>query len=75
MKNLPIQKILQLLNTLKGKKPAVIGISIGAIIVVYYMISKGYISESAINIDSIITQIDQAFQTDTTKAIIDTTKL
>ena len=39
------------------------------------MISKGYISESAININSIITQIDEAFQTDTTKAIIDTTKL
>ena len=32
MKNLPIQKILELLNTLKGKKPAVIGISVGAII-------------------------------------------
>lgn len=75
MKNLPIQKILELLNTLKGKKPAVVGISIGTIIIVYYMISKGYISESAININSIINQIDQAFQTDTTKAIIDTTKL
>ncbi len=70
MKNLPIQKILELLNTLKGKKPAVIGISVGAIIIVYYMISKGYISESAININSIITQIDEAFKTDTT-AVID----
>ena len=71
MKNLPIQKILELLNTLKGKKPAVVGISIGAVIIVYYMISKGYISESAININSIITQIDEAFKTDTT-AVIDT---
>jgi len=71
MKNLPIQKILELLNTLKGKKPAVIGISIGAVIVVYYMISKGYISESAININSIITQIDEAFKTDTI-AVVDT---
>lgn len=70
MKNLPIQKILELLNTLKGKKPAVVGISVGAIIIVYYMISKGYISESAININSIITQIDEAFKTDTT-AVID----
>lgn len=70
MKNLPIQKILELLNTLKGKKPAVIGMSVGAIIIVYYMISKGYISESAININSIITQIDEAFKTDTT-AVID----
>lgn len=71
MKNLPIQKILELLNTLKGKKPAVVGISIGAVIVVYYMISKGYISESAININSIITQIDEAFKTDTI-AVVDT---
>lgn len=71
MKNLPIQKILELLNTLKGKKPAVIGISIGAVIVVYYMISKGYISESSININSIITQIDEAFKTDTI-AVVDT---
>lgn len=71
MKNLPIQKILEVLNTLKGKKPAVVGISIGAVIIVYYMISKGYISESAININSIITQIDEAFKTDTT-AVIDT---
>ena len=71
MKNLPIQKILELLNTLKGKKPAVVGISIGAVIVVYYMIGKGYISESAININSIITQIDEAFKIDTT-AVIDT---
>lgn len=70
MKNLPIQKILEVLNTLKGKKPAVVGISIGAVIIVYYMISKGYISESAININSIITQIDEAFKTDTT-AVID----
>ena len=71
MKNLPIQKILELLNTLKGKKPAVVGISIGAVIVVYYMIGKGYISESAININSIITQIDEAFKTDTI-AVVDT---
>ena len=71
MKNLPIQMILELLNTLKGKKPAVIGISIGAVIVVYYMISKGYISESSININSIITQIDEAFKTDTI-AVVDT---
>lgn len=71
MKNLPIQKILELLNTLKGKKPIVVGLSIGAIIVVYYMISKGYISESAINISSIITEIDEAFKTDTI-AVVDT---
>jgi hypothetical protein len=35
------------------------------------MISKGYIYESAININSIITHIDEAFKTDTT-AVVDT---
>lgn len=60
MKNLPVNKLISLINAVKGKKPVVIIASVVAIAVAIFGINKGYISEDMLNVDAIVTFIDGA---------------
>ena len=65
MKNL-INKLLPLIGKLKGKKPVVIIVSIILVLIGFYAIEKGYITESSLDFGSIIDQVD-LIMVDTTK--------
>lgn len=58
MKNLPVNKLISLINAVKGKKPVVIIASIVAIAAAIFAINKGYISEDMLNVDAVVGFID-----------------
>jgi hypothetical protein len=58
MKNLPVNKLISLINAVKGKKPVVIIASVVAIAIAIFGISKGYISEDMLNVDAVVGFID-----------------
>jgi hypothetical protein len=60
MKNLPVNKLISLINAVKGKNPVVIIASVVAIAAAIFAINKGYISEDMLNVDAIVTFIDGA---------------
>jgi hypothetical protein len=59
--NLSMDKITQVINLVKGKKPIVIILSIIAIGLGLFAVNKGYIPESVVDVNSIISYIDGAF--------------
>lgn len=60
MKNL-VSKLLPLVEKLKGKKPVVIILSVVAIGAYFFAVSKGYLKEDVINLDTIINYLDSTF--------------
>jgi hypothetical protein len=66
--NLPMDKIMNVINLVKGKKPVVIIISVVAIGLGLFAVSKGYIPESVVDVNTIINYIDGAFG-ETAKAV------
>ena len=70
MKDL-INKLLPLLTSLKGKKPIVIIIAILAVAAGLFAVHKGYIPESALNIDAIVNEVSSAFTIDSVHAVVD----
>ena len=66
--NLPMDKIMNVINLVKGKNPVVIIISVVAIGLGLFAVSKGYIPESVVDINTIINYIDGAFG-ETAKAV------
>jgi hypothetical protein len=79
--NLPMDKIMNVINLVKGKKPVVIIISVVAIGLGLFAVSKGYIPESVVDVNSIISYIDGAFgetakvvDTVATQVVIDSIK-
>jgi hypothetical protein len=65
---LPMDKISSLINSVKGKKPVVIIISVLALAAGIFAVSKGYIPESMLDVNSIVTYVEGIFG-GTTKAI------
>jgi hypothetical protein len=59
--NLPMDKIMNVINLVKGKKPVVVILSVVAIGLGLFAVSKGYIPESVVDVNSIISYIDGAF--------------
>ena len=72
MKNLPVNKMISLINAVKGKKPVVIIASVVAIAAAIFAINKGYISEDMLNVDAIVNFIDGAVGKETEATVIDT---
>jgi hypothetical protein len=72
MKNLPVNKMISLINAVKGKKPVVIIASVVAIAAAIFAINKGYISEDMLNVDAIVSFIDGAVAKETEATVIDT---
>lgn len=60
MKNL-VSKLLPLVQKLKGKKKIVIILSAVAIAAYLFAVQKGYITEGAIDLESFLDQINNAF--------------
>lgn len=58
MKNLPVNKLISLINAVKGKKPVVIIASVVVIAAAIFGINKGYITEDMLNVDAIVSFID-----------------
>ena len=50
MKKVPVNKLISLINAVKGKKPVVIIASVVAIAAAIFAISKGYISEDMLKL-------------------------
>lgn len=72
-----LEKISPLIEKVKGKKPAVAVVSILAVLLAYYAVSKGYISDALVNPDFIIKSVEDAFSskavdTTATQVIVDT---
>lgn len=65
MKN-SLNKLLPLISKLKGKKPAVIIISLVLILFGIYAVEKGYITEGMLDFGSMVDQVDQ-IMSDTTQ--------
>jgi hypothetical protein len=79
--NLPMDKIMNVINLVKGKKPVVVILSVVAIGLGLFAVSKGYIPESVVDVNSIISYIDGAFgetakvvDTVATQVVIDSIK-
>jgi hypothetical protein len=70
MKDL-VSKLIKLLLSLKGKKPIVIGIVAAIFIVGFFAVQKGYISQDVLDMDLIIKEVEKAFASDSTKAVVD----
>lgn len=66
--NLPMDKIMNVINLVKGKKPVVIILSVVAIGLGLFAVNKGYIPESVVDVNTIINYIDGAFG-ETAKAV------
>jgi hypothetical protein len=69
MKNL-VSKLLPLVDKFKGKKPIVIILSVVAIAAGLFAVQKGYISEEALKIDTIIDIVNSAFETPAVDSIV-----
>jgi hypothetical protein len=79
--NLPMDKIMNVINLVKGKKPVVVILSVVVIGLGLFAVSKGYIPESVVDVNSIISYIDGAFgetakvvDTVATQVVIDSIK-
>jgi hypothetical protein len=72
MKNLPVNKMISLINAVKGKKPVVIIASVVAIAAAIFAINKGYISEDMLNVDAIVSFIDGAVGKEAEVSVVDT---
>jgi len=75
---LPMDKINSLINAVKGKKPVVVIISVLALAAGVFAVSKGYIPESMLDVNFIVTYIEGAFgesvkavDTVTTQVVVD----
>jgi hypothetical protein len=66
--NLPMDKINSLINAVKGKKPVIIIISVLALAAGVFAVSKGYIPESMLDVNSIVTYVEGIFS-ESTKAV------
>lgn len=73
MKNL-ISKVLPFIGKLKGKKPIVIIVIAVAIGGGYFAVHKGWISEEVVNIEFIIDEVSNAFES-SSKEVIDSVAL
>jgi len=73
MKDL-VTKLVDLLNSLKGKKPVVIGIVSVIFILGYFGVQKGYITQDMLDMDFITKQVESFFPTDTLSIPVDTLK-
>lgn len=58
MKNVPVNKLISLINAVKGKKPVVIIASVVVIAAAIFGINKGYITEDMLNVDAVVSFID-----------------
>jgi hypothetical protein len=66
--NLPMDKINSLINAVKGKKPVVVIISVLALAAGVFAVSKGYIPESMLDVNFIVTYVEGIFS-ESTKAV------
>jgi hypothetical protein len=72
-----LEKIQPLIEKVKGKKPAVAIVSVLAVLLAYYAVSKGYISDALVNPDIIIKYVEDAFSSKAidsaaTQVVVDT---
>ena len=74
MKNLN-EKILALISLLKGKKPIVIIITAAIFGLGVLGVKYGYIPEDIINIELIVKQVTGQFGQESTKVVVDSTKV
>jgi hypothetical protein len=72
MKNLPVNKMISLINAVKGKKPIVIIASVVAIAAAIFAINKGYISEDMLNVDAVVNFIDGVVSKEAETVAVDT---
>jgi hypothetical protein len=72
MEKIPTKKAASLISALKGKKPVVIIACVVIFIVGVFAAKKGYISEDLLDINTIVGFVDNAFASDSTKAVVDT---
>ena len=70
MKKVPVNKIVSLVGAVKGKKPVVIIASVVAVVVAIFAINKGYISEDMLNVDAIVSFIDNSVGSEA-QAVVD----
>jgi hypothetical protein len=72
MKKVPVNKLISLINAVKGKKPVVIIASVVAIAAAIFAINKGYISEDMLNVDAVVSFIEDAVGKEGEVPVIDT---
>jgi len=72
MEKIPTKKVESLIGAVKGKKPVVIIACVVIFIVGILAAKKGYISEDLVNVDTIVSFVNNAFASDSTKAAVDT---
>jgi hypothetical protein len=73
MEKIPTKKAVSLIGALKGKKPVVIIVCVIIFIAGIFAAKKGYISEDLVNVDTIVSFVNNAFASDSTQAVVDTT--
>lgn len=71
MKDLVV-KLVSLIVSLKGKKPAVIGAIVVVFLLGYFAVQKGYIPQDLIDVKFITEQVDSLFASDSTEVVVDT---
>ena len=72
MEKIPTKKAESLISALKGKKPVVIIACVVIFIVGIFAVKKGYIAEDMLNVDTIVSFVNGALASDSTKAAVDT---
>lgn len=72
MKNVPVNKLISLINSVKGKKPVVIIASVVVIAAAIFGINKGYISEDMLNVDAVVNFIDGVVSKESEAVAVDT---
>lgn len=72
MKNVPVNKLISLINAVKGKKPVVIIASVVVIAAAIFGINKGYISEDMLNVDAVVNFIDGVVSKESEAVAVDT---
>jgi hypothetical protein len=71
MKDL-VTKLVSLIVSLKGKKPAIVGTIVVVFILGYFAVQKGYIPQDLLDVKFITEQVESLFASDSTKVVIDT---
>jgi len=72
MEKIPTKKAESLISALKGKKPVVIIACVVIFIAGIFAVKKGYIAEDMLNVDTIVSFVNGALGSDSTKAAVDT---
>jgi hypothetical protein len=72
MEKIPTKKAVSLISALKGKKPVVIIACVVIFIVGIFAVKKGYIAEDMLNVDTIVSFVNGALASDSTKVAVDT---